>query len=559
MNELLIMLESKYKRLEYIQSTGTQWIDTGVIPSADLGFQITFLTNNMITNVANQFGCIFGGRYTSGNNDFQLTTFKDVNKSFKGTFRYGGISAEIDANITLNQKQTVTFHYPNYINPNGITTTVTSYTWTANAREIYLFGLNNNGTFAQSGNGCRIYSCIFYDDTNNIILRNFVPVLRKSDNEIGMLDLVEGKFYGNAGTGKFTANLDTMYALIQGTPTVQDGRVSGFSASNYLRIQNTITNIERTEIVLDYTIGSNLNNTGMSVFSSQEWAIQLYKPTNSDTKYTLNLGGSKTSGTHEFSANEYIRVKILVENNYLYIYYYDFSNNDWVLDVTYPPNEYTWSKKNKTQLSNIIFGDNQTHSGTRVFTGSMNLNNSYIKIDDTKYKLQAVVGYSEEGTLTENPTGVFSGFSASDYLTLPSLNGDNLEIVIDFTTGASFNSFETIFRNSQMVSLEISNLSNLVSFNWQTSNYVTIVSNIQYNTNYTIKIKKNNDNIIFYCSVNGGSFVQTATMTTNKLSNSNINIGNSSANTGRYCIGTINLNKTYIKINNKLWFNGLEA
>ena len=38
--------------------------------------------------------------------------------------------------------------------------------------------------------------------------RNFIPCYRKSDNVIGMYDLVEEKFYTNQGNGEFLKGRD---------------------------------------------------------------------------------------------------------------------------------------------------------------------------------------------------------------------------------------------------------------------------------------------------------------------------------------------------------------
>ena len=43
---------------------------------------------------------------------------------------------------------------------------------------------------------------------NDIMQRDFVPVYRKSDNEIGMLDVVNNVFYTNDGAGAFTKGND---------------------------------------------------------------------------------------------------------------------------------------------------------------------------------------------------------------------------------------------------------------------------------------------------------------------------------------------------------------
>ena len=39
---------SKYTYISYIKTTGTQYIDTGIIPNQDTGFDISFLTKNDI-------------------------------------------------------------------------------------------------------------------------------------------------------------------------------------------------------------------------------------------------------------------------------------------------------------------------------------------------------------------------------------------------------------------------------------------------------------------------------------------------------------------------------
>jgi len=40
-----------------------------------------------------------------------------------------------------------------------------------------------------------------------VLVRDFIPVLRKSDNKPGMLDKVNNVFYTNAGTDEFTYEL----------------------------------------------------------------------------------------------------------------------------------------------------------------------------------------------------------------------------------------------------------------------------------------------------------------------------------------------------------------
>jgi hypothetical protein len=56
----------------------------------------------------------------------------------------------------------------------------------------------------------RIYACKIWDGNN--LVRDFVPVERDSDGVLGMIDLISGAFYVNAGSGAFTAGPDSSVA-----------------------------------------------------------------------------------------------------------------------------------------------------------------------------------------------------------------------------------------------------------------------------------------------------------------------------------------------------------
>lgn len=62
---------------------------------------------------------------------------------------------------------------------------------------------SDNGNSVFSG---RLYYFYFNQDGTDVF--NMVPCYRKSDNEIGMYDLVSKTFYANAGTGAFTKGSD---------------------------------------------------------------------------------------------------------------------------------------------------------------------------------------------------------------------------------------------------------------------------------------------------------------------------------------------------------------
>ena len=66
---------------------------------------------------------------------------------------------------------------------------------------MYLFSVHNGGS-SYANASMKLYACQIYDD--GTLVRNFIPC-RTPNREIGLWDDVNGVFYGNAGTGTFTA------------------------------------------------------------------------------------------------------------------------------------------------------------------------------------------------------------------------------------------------------------------------------------------------------------------------------------------------------------------
>lgn len=181
-------LPSEYQEVEYVESTGTQYIQTDVIPSNDLGFDCIFYTKSYISGTVGQYGCIFGGRNSSGHNDYQLTTYTEDAKD--GGHRYGS-RAMAQAGITRLQKCKASRRYLEFTNCKGEKLQLKAYNWNAPI-PITLFLLRNNEYQVQGGLGCRIYVMKFYDGDE--LIRNYIPCIRKSDNVVGMFEYVTGQF-----------------------------------------------------------------------------------------------------------------------------------------------------------------------------------------------------------------------------------------------------------------------------------------------------------------------------------------------------------------------------
>lgn len=177
-----------YTRLEYIESTGTQYIDTGYIPKGSV--KINFET--MLPNVER---LSFFGEYTNGDYDnFQLICVNN-----RWGIRLPNISTEFGT-IQGNTKYNVEFSKTQLKVNDNIIGTYSSENINGKGKNLLLFCRNQNGTPALFMKG-KIYKLQIYE--NDVNKYNFIPVIRHSDGAIGLLDLVNLKFYGNSGTGVF--------------------------------------------------------------------------------------------------------------------------------------------------------------------------------------------------------------------------------------------------------------------------------------------------------------------------------------------------------------------
>lgn len=111
---------------------------------------------------------------------------------------------------------------------------------------LYLFAMNFNGT-ATAGSSAKLYECkIYFDD---VLQRHFVPCIQDSNSEVGLYDLVSESFFGNGGTGTFTAGdpvqpgtiisaVDTTYtagngiSIVDGAVSIEDGVILNCGTSN---------------------------------------------------------------------------------------------------------------------------------------------------------------------------------------------------------------------------------------------------------------------------------------------------------------------------------------
>ena len=182
-----------YTSIEYLESTGTQYIDTGYIPNQDTGVKTKGMFNSVINNEASMFGS--GQSYD--NRTFELyiwdqkLSFNYFNRNYMTDSIEAGDTVVIDwnKNIINYSKNDAPYveivrQYGDFVSPHNMLMFANQRPEgiTAGKVKIYYFKIYDNGT----------------------LVRDFVPVLDK-DSVPCMYDLVEHKFYYNAGTGNFVA------------------------------------------------------------------------------------------------------------------------------------------------------------------------------------------------------------------------------------------------------------------------------------------------------------------------------------------------------------------
>lgn len=185
-------LPSGYTQVLYIESSGTQYIDTGFKPNQDtrvvLDFQMTSENSDLSASD------IFGARSSASSKAFAVQ-WNNSNDNFQHFYNNGYDNLDF-GNFDIRQ---VVEMNKNVLSLNGETHT-RAYSSFQCAYALYLFALNNAGTVTFYSK-MRMYSCQIYD--NGTLIRDYVPCLNASGTA-GLYDMVYGVFYGNAGTGSFS-------------------------------------------------------------------------------------------------------------------------------------------------------------------------------------------------------------------------------------------------------------------------------------------------------------------------------------------------------------------
>ena len=183
--------------IEYIESTGTQWIDTGVAP-----VNIGKLSSNFMPFSTGNYSTFSGAR--NGNNDPGSLQIRVGNAS--KLVYIGANSGNNNAPFvfsTWNSVELTAGQRDIVINGSTITlSTVSALTCTI---DMPIPGLRTSETSISQILHCRIKSYAIWNVSNTPV-RDLIPV---RVGTVGyMYDRVSGQLFGNAGTGSFVLGPD---------------------------------------------------------------------------------------------------------------------------------------------------------------------------------------------------------------------------------------------------------------------------------------------------------------------------------------------------------------
>ena len=192
------ILPEEYQRVEYIESTGTQYIDTGYLPNSLTDVECKFMYNEL-GGTSTPFGV---RESDSSVKQFLVST---TNASVLWIVNGLNNTSISNVNPTINEEYVIRVTPTNaYWNGNNVLN-MSSDVANNIKLSMYIFARNTTSGFANPMVG-RIYYLRIYE--NNEIINYFIPCYRKQDNVAGLYDSVNDIFYPNKGSGRFNAGSD---------------------------------------------------------------------------------------------------------------------------------------------------------------------------------------------------------------------------------------------------------------------------------------------------------------------------------------------------------------
>ena len=395
--------------IEYLESTGTQFIKTGITQADDLTIECTFQKTGSTSTWGTYFGCGY-----SDNSAYNIlgrhysTTPTDFNPWFANT-TYG----ECRVPVSTNSMNTVVVKAGSCVK-DGTSYTISTVTGRLSSYEIYLFTANKDNA-SWRPQPCRISR--FVIKRGSTTLADYIPV---RVGTVGcMYDKVSGEILSNAGTGDFVKGSDTKV-------------VSGNSISPSDGIIYDIKDIYATwqlptTVTFDATTNGGQMPSGWTAPDYYEG--QPYGTLPTPTHATFNfigwyINGSKVNATDLVQENATLVAQYSANS-----YSVDISNGDWELENpnTNPDtNTYDGVYRNSRywnsppgQYADKLYINVVGYTSFMVYIRSnAEVNYSYtvaVKADYDPTSFNDAISNKQGATTANNTSTAISGYTAVTY------------------------------------------------------------------------------------------------------------------------------------------------
>ena len=379
------------------------------------------------------------------------------------------------------------------------------------------------------------------------------------------IDVAGERFWSgcrNPNTNYYTYDSTFKDITLTGSPTVSNGEISGFSTSKYATttVNIPITGIDTFEVGCKFTTGTTYNNY-MQILSSPKsgthrtgFDIQL---DNSPRKVMLIFYDNDTY--FGFSASDNIADNTTYWCKWVYNgtnlkSYYSYDGVNYILNNT----NTDLINDLKNAVSQFITGTttvgiNPEHTSAYVFTGSIDLKQCYIKINDetvwtgtypqvdtvstyynyskenskydipsTKIKTYYKYGKVPNVTVTGTPTienAIIKTFTTANYTQVDNLcnTNDNIDYIVKFRS-SDIQTLCVAMGTHNYISVEI-NAGNITSYNFKTKDR-DIICPIEADKWYYIKVNVNGSVKKLYYSLDGINWTLANTITTTSAASS---------------------------------------
>ena len=195
-----------FRAVDFIQSTGRQYINTGYIASNNTK---SIVRVDYVSGNGNSF--IYGGARSYNNRSYECYPWdNDMQFGYGTSINYvRDIISKSGQIVTIKrQGKAIELVWEDGTIMSGENVDSVEFD---SQLPVALFALNRYSGISYPTTGNKCFSAQFYD--GDTLVRNFIPCVREADDKPGMYDLcgsiyseTNSPFYTNAGTGEFVVS-----------------------------------------------------------------------------------------------------------------------------------------------------------------------------------------------------------------------------------------------------------------------------------------------------------------------------------------------------------------